>query len=201
MCGTVNDPETRRGVLVASRKKRRAWLLAPALAAALLAGCSSDPGPGPLGNGGDQSFWCMSGYSRGQIAAAGIWDLDNGGKSPVTFTRFVLPATRRLRLATKAWLVPIAHTGSETLLIGDGGTWPPHQDSIERSQWAKRVPLMGAVLRPGQDRNLVFGVTWTSGHYGSSAGPRVTYKSAGQTYTLSEHVRIAVSGTCNNVPG
>lgn len=133
--------------------------------------------------------------------AAGFWNLDNTGKSSVRITGITLPGTRDLRMVTKAFLVPIAYTDGEYLQIGDGGRWPPSDGATARGQWKRRVPLIGATLKPGQQRNLVIGVTWTAGPYGISDGPKITYTSAGQTYTVTEQLTLAISATCNNVPG
>jgi hypothetical protein len=131
---------------------------------------------------------------------AGFWNIDNTGKSPVTLTGITLPGTRDLRMATKAWLVRIAYSGGEYMQIGDGGRWPPSDDAVARAQWKQREPLIGAVLKPGQERNLVLGILWTAGHYGISDGPQIRYQSAGQTYVVNEQLTLAISATCNNVP-
>jgi hypothetical protein len=139
-------------------------------------------------------------YPRGELAAAGFWTVEDSGKSPVTFTGFSIRKAHGLRV-TKAWLVPIAHADGEYLLIGDGGRWPPHDGSVAKGQWAQRVPLVGGVLKPGQERNLVFGAAWTAGRYGITAGPALSYRSGGRAYTVNEQAGLAVAGNCNKVPG
>lgn len=79
-------------------------------------------------------------------------------------------------------MVPIYHdpkTGNWDLL-GVGFPYPP----TGRPNWDKRKAAVGAVIRPGQDLNMVFGVTrTTSVSAGGSPGADVVYIANGSTFT------------------
>jgi hypothetical protein len=167
------------------------------VAAALLVGCSSssDPGTnGPLGAGGVPGEQCEP-AAIGQWDAMGIFDLHNTGHSPVTITGFTLPHLHALRV-TRQYLTPIGHAGKTEELIGTA-RWPPTVDGV----WRHRFPLIAAVIKPGQDFNLVFGLTRTAAApYGKSDGPKISYTSGGSRYTVSEQVTLSVAGNCASVP-
>jgi hypothetical protein len=176
-------------------KPRILLLGAPLVVAALLAGCSSpDPSPnGPLGDGGTPGQQCEP-AATGQWDAMGIFDLHNASHSPVTITGFTLPHLHGLRV-TSAWLTPIGYSGKTEELIGTA-RWPPITDAV----WAHRFPLIGAVIKPGRDYNLVFGLAHTGVKYGTSDGPKISYTSGGSKYTVSEQTTLAVATNCNSVP-
>lgn len=140
----------------------------------------------PARNGGTDGVQCMT-YREGQPVTAGIYDLHNTGTSPATVHRVGLPSAHGLRM-TEVWLVPIRHT----TLIGAGWPYPPTTSPV----WAQRQPAAGAVIRPGQDLNLVFGLTRTSARDGRSAGPVIVYSASGTSYTMHEAVSLIVSGNC-----
>jgi hypothetical protein len=64
---------------------------------------------------------------------------------------------------TKTWLMPILVTRGHDELFGLAYPYPLHP-----VEWPKRFPAIGAVLKPGQDLNLVFGLTMTSQRNASS---------------------------------
>jgi len=166
--------------------------------AALLAACSSDPGPGPLGNGGTPGQQCMA-FTEGQPVTTGIYDLHNTGSSPVTVTSVTLPDAHGLTM-TKAWLVPIGHSpGSGRvggMLVGAGWPYPPSFTKLVRSVWAQRRPAVGATIKPGQDLNLVFGLTRTTAKAGKSSGPLIAYTTGGLSYTVAEQTTLEVAAKC-----
>jgi len=167
-------------------------LLGALTVAALLAACSSDPDPGPLGSGGVPGTQCSLGR-LGVPITMGIYDLHNTGTSPVTVKTVTLPSAHGLTM-TKAWLVPIGQTGSGgTLDVGAGWPYPPSFTALVRSVWAQRRPAAGATIKPGQDLNLVFGLTRTTGSVGKSDGPAITYTAAGSTYTVQEKTSLVVA--------
>jgi hypothetical protein len=153
------------------------WLALPGtlLCAAFLAACSSDPGP--LGSTADygSGVQCQGLLRPGQMIAIGDWELKNGSASTVTVQSASLPGEHGLS-ATKAWLVPI----QGQTLIGVA-YWPP-----KSPMWPLRQPAAGAVIRPHQSVNLVFGFAKTSAKNGQAGGPLVTYTANGHTYTLQE---------------
>jgi hypothetical protein len=61
--------------------------------------------------------------------------------------------------------------------------------------WAHRVPASGAVIEPGEDLNLVFGLLRTTAADGSSDGPMVVYTAGSSTYTLREKLSLALART------
>jgi hypothetical protein len=78
---------------------------------------------------------------------------------------------------TEAWVEPLSTTGPQ---IGVGLAYPP----VTYPLWSHRVPAAGAVIQPGQDLQLVFGVLRTTAADGSSAAPMVVYTVRRSTYTL-----------------
>jgi hypothetical protein len=88
---------------------------------------------------------------------------------------------------TEAWLVP--HDGGPNL--GVGFPYPP----VTSPLWAHKVPASGAVIKPGEDLNLAFGVLRTTAADGSSNGPTIVYTAGHTTYTLRESVSLALART------
>ncbi len=97
---------------------------------------------------------------------------------------------------TTPWLVPIYHdpkTGNyET--VGVGGPYPP----TYAPEWPNHRPAIGGIIKPGQDLNIVFGLTRTSAKAGHSDGPAITYTAGGSTYTVSEAVSLTVAAICDS---
>ena len=166
-------------------------LLGALSVAALLAACSNSD-PGPLGSGGVKGKQCSLGRI-GVPITMGIYELHNTGTSAVTVKTVTLPSAHGLTM-TKAWLVPIGQTGGGgTLDVGAGWPYPPSFTAIVRSVWAQRRPAVGnTTIKPGQDLNLVFGLTRTMGSVGKSDGPAITYAAAGSTYTVQEKTSLVV---------
>jgi hypothetical protein len=166
----------------------RKLLLPGALSAvaALLAGCSSAGGPPPLGDGGSGGRACTPASQVGKPVLMALFDLNNDGTGPVTITRVRLPGAQGMAM-TEAWLLPL-RSGPQ---LGVGLPYPP----VTSPLWPDRVPAPGAVIRPGQDLSLVFGVLRTTAASGNSDGPTITYTAGGTTYTLREHVSLAVTPT------
>lgn len=164
---------------------------APLIVVALLAGCSSSQSTdGPLGDGGTPGAQCVKG-DLGKPRTMGIFDLDDRGSAPVKITAITLPDAKGLRM-TSAWLIPIDYQGGDEILVGAGGSFPP----VWR-QWADREPLIGAVIRPRQDLNLVFGLVRTTARAGTSDGPKISYSSGGSRYTVTEQTTLEVAAHCS----
>ena len=172
-------------------KSRTLLLGALSATAALLAACST--GPGPLGTGGDAGSQCSPG-SQGQPITMGIYDLHNAGTSPVTVTSVTLPAAHGLAM-TKSWLLPIYHTPGHWEAVGVAADYPPvsKEDVQYDPEWPNRVPAAGATIRPGQDLNLVFGLTRTTVKAGRSDGPLISYTADGNSYTVQEQTALEVA--------
>jgi len=163
---------------------------------ALLAACSSGPGgPGPLGSGGDDGQQCMD-FAQGKPVTTGIYELNNSSSDAVTVQSVTLPGAYGLTM-TRAWLVPVGQTGNGgTMTVGAGWPYPPSFTALVRSVWAQRRPAVGATIKPGQDLNLVFGLTRTTANAGKSSGPAITYTAGGSTYTVQEKTSLMVASTC-----
>jgi hypothetical protein len=170
----------------------------PLVVAALVAGCSSgQTADGPLGHGGDGGYQCVPARYQQATDTIGLYILDNGGKSPVKITGIAYPHNHGLRM-TSAWLVPIGHQGGDTYSVGIASTFPATYSALARRVWSERVPLIGAVIKPGQALNLVFGMGLTMKHAGSSAGPKISYTSAGSRYYVQEQFSLQMDPkTCN----
>ena len=181
---------------LSSRAHRGAPLLAAAVTAALLAGCSSAGGPPPIQDGGHGSL-CLT-APRWHYVVDGGYSLPDIGKTSATVTGIRFPHMHGLKV-TSAWLTPILTDPSDGdhEQIGFGFAWPPHENKIAREEWARRVPLIGAVIKPGQDPNLSFGVARTGTSAGRSDPPLVTYTSDGHTYTANEGFAIVVAPLCH----
>jgi hypothetical protein len=165
-------------------------------AAVLLASCSSDPGP--LGDGGTPGQQCMGfqGFSPGTPLTTGIYELDNAGTAAATIQGVTLAGAHGLRM-TKAWLVPIGQASNgNSMLVGAGWAYPPNFSKLVRYQWARRVPAVGATIKPGHGLNLVFGLIWAGGRAGTSPGPVIAYSAGGSSYTVSEQVTLEIATRC-----
>jgi hypothetical protein len=171
---------------------RLAIALAALSMAALLSACSSSPSP--LGDGGTDGLQC-SPYREGVPFANGFYDLHNTGSSPVTVTGVSVPSLHGLSVVSRYWLVPVYHDpkNGNWVLIGVGFPWPPTYSAAVRSVWAQRKPAIGAVIRPGQDLNLVFAMIRTTAGLGHSRGPLITYTSGGSSYTMQFKTFLQVS--------
>lgn len=166
--------------------------------ALLTAACSGSLPSGPLGDGGAQAAWCAPG-TKGITMAMGVYVLENHSPYTVTVERFTLPTIVRLT-STRAYLVPISHLPRRPYeLIGEA-YWPP-----KARVWAQRRPVVGAVIKPGQTLNLVFGLTMISNHGGYTSGPTLTYTANGTSYSIEEQTALTVGlvqkGGCNMPPG
>jgi hypothetical protein len=163
----------------------RKLLLPAALSAvaALLAGCSA--GSPPLRAEG--AGVCTPAPQAGKPVLMGLWLLDNQGTTPVTVRGVSLPDAHGMAM-TQAWVEPLSTTGPQ---IGVGLAYPP----VTYPLWAHRVPAAGAVIPPGQDRQLVFGVLRTTAADGSSAAPLIVYTASHSSYTLRMEGSMAVAAT------
>ena len=171
---------------------RSGTLLLGALSVAvLLAACST--GPGPLASGGWGGSVCIPSRLYPE-PAVGMWLLDNTGSSPVMVISVKLPS-HGLAM-TKAWLVPEYKSQHNTTdYFGDQAGWPP----IRYRTWPDRQPIPGAVIKPGQELNLIFGVTLTGSGDGTTDGPVITYTAGRGTYTMQAGFGIdliAIHGHC-----
>jgi hypothetical protein len=152
--------------------------------AALLAACSSG-GPPPLKTGGFAAGGggiCAPG-ALGQKITDGYVLLYNSSTSAVTVTSVKLPPPSRGLAMTKAWLTPLWKSPSGGLNYAGDPDYPP----ITWGAWPERQPIPGAVIKPHQELNLIFGAWRTAPRIGRTAGPVITYTASGNTYTLQEH--------------
>ena len=177
-----------------NRPARAAWLLGALPAVALLAACST--GPGPLGDGGSDGIQCLS-FPQGKPVTVGLYDLANAGQTTVTIQHIELPADSGLTMG-KTWLVPIYHDpgNGNFVVVGVGAPYPP----TTAPEWPDRRPAIGATIRPGQDLNLVFPLTRTTAKAGKSRGPMITYAAGGSDYSVSEKTSMIVAENCTSGP-
>jgi hypothetical protein len=161
------------------------WLLLPGLLglALLAAACASDPGPGPLGTGGNGGEQCIPGPAIGVTRAMGDFTLKNSGQYPVTITKVTLADDHGLAMG-KPWLTPIIGE-----LVGVA-YWPPTGRA-----WDRRIAANRAVLKPKEDLNLVLEVWRTRNPSGTSA-VNITYTSNGTRYSLTEGWSVEVAKSC-----
>jgi len=171
--------------VVASRKLP--LLGALSAVAALLAGCSGPGGPPPLGNGGPGGKACTPAPQIGKPVDMALFDLTNQGTAPVTVRSVSLPDAHGMAM-TEAWLEPLNTHGPQ---LGVGQPYPP----VTYPLWADRVPAVGAVILPGQDLQLVFGVLRTTAANGTSDGPMIVYNAGRTSYTLREQISLGVART------
>lgn len=143
--------------------------------------------------------------AQGQPTTVGLYDLRNRGRSPVEVSGITLGSPRGLTM-TSAWLTPIYDKAGEALLVGVSWPWPPSLSRGEGSRsvrwaWARRKPAAGAIIKPHQDLNLVFGLTRTTARNGYSDGPVIAYSANGNTYTVREAtiLEVAAKGCGENI--
>jgi hypothetical protein len=152
-----------------------------ATAALLATACSSGSGTGPLGGGGDPGTQCFPAPGHG-TTAQGWYSIQNSGKTAATVQSVRLVKPHGVAMTTKAWLMPVLQTGhGGEELYGAGFPYPP----VGWAPWKHRRLAVGAVIRPGQTSNLIFGVARTA-RKGTSAAPVVTYTAGGNTYTWQD---------------
>jgi hypothetical protein len=165
-------------------------LLMATLSATLLLGAACSSTPPPLGDGGTPGEQCVPGV-EGNALTTGLYDLHNTGTSPATVVSVSLGSARGLKITSKPWLMPIFHDpkNGNWDVIGVGASYPP----ATWPEWPRRQSAIGAVIRPGQDLNLVFAMVRTWARAGRSAGPVVVYTADGNTYTLRERTGLMVA--------
>jgi hypothetical protein len=180
--------------LAGSDSMRSRTLLGALLAtAALVAACSI--GPPPLTAGGifTSGSECVPGRLYPTVTA-GLWVLDNTGTSPVTVTGVKLSSSRGLAM-TRAWLMPpYKSPHGDWDYVGVQAGYPP----VHWRTWPDRQAIPGAVIKPGQNLNLVFGLTHTGEQDGHTSGPLVTYTASGNSYTLQEGYGFRIAAHCSN---
>jgi hypothetical protein len=143
----------------------------------------------------------MAGYAVGQQVAVGVWSLQNTGRYSVKITGITWPHIHGLRVIS-AWLAPILQDpkDGDWMEVGDGGSWPPAGDPTTDREWARSVPLIGAVIKPGRDPSkgpqVVLEIARTGASRGTTAGPLVTYTSNGHTYTVNEGSDLEIAAKC-----
>jgi hypothetical protein len=175
-------PRMRRVVVL-----RKVLVLASVSAvAALLAGCSGSGAP-PLGDGGNGGRQCTPAPQAGKPVDMVLFDLNNQSTAPVTIRSVSLPNAHGMAM-TEAWLVPVNVNGPQ---LGVGAPWPPATYPL----WADRLPAVGAVIEPGHDLQLAFGVLRTTAADGNSDGPLIVYTARRSSYALSEGFSLAVART------
>jgi len=163
-----------------------------ATAALLTAGCSSSSGTGPLGGSGGQAIECFP-APRDHTVTQGFYVLQNGGKTDVTVRSVRLVKPRGIVMATKAWVVPPWYSKGSQNALGVGYPYPP----VTWPTWKDRRPAVGAVVKPNETLNLVFGVARTATK-GTSAAPVVTYTAGGNTYTWQQGTTfVMVARNCS----
>jgi hypothetical protein len=161
--------------------RSRTLLLGALLATvALLAACSS--GPPPLVSEGFSGHECGP-SALGKPLTDGSFILANTGTSPVTVTSVKLPSPRGVTM-TPAWLMPQYKPPHGSLsYVGDGLPYPP----TSWPTWPDRQAIPGAVIKPHQALNLLFGITRTAARLVRAGAPVITYTAGGNTYTLQAH--------------
>jgi hypothetical protein len=158
----------------------------PLVMALAAAACASDPGAGPLGSAGNGGQQCIP-APLGVPRAMGDFTLRNTGTAPVTVNSVTLTDPHGLAQG-KPWLTPII---SNQPLIG-ANLWPPPAEA-----WARRIPADGAVLRHGEDLNLVLEV-WRTRNPSGIARVTISYTASGTTYSLTEGWSVQVARNCGD---
>jgi hypothetical protein len=154
----------------------------PLVMALAAAACASDPETGPLGPAGNGGQQCIPAPLR-VPRAMGDFTLQNTGTAPVTVNSVTLTDSHGLAQG-KPWLLPIIGE-----LVGSA-LWPP-----QAKAWARRIPADKAVLRHGQDVNLVLEV-WRTRNPSGISQVTVRYTASGTTYSLTEGWSVQVAGNC-----
>jgi hypothetical protein len=144
---------------------------------------SQPSGPPPLG---DPATWGTGlQCTPGKTLADGFYPLENHSAQTVTVTSVRLVGGRGQKMTSPAYLVPIHNT----TLIGLN-YWPPLSP-----MWKLRTPAIGGKVPAHMTVNLVFRQTRTSDHP-RSATVQIDYSAGGNSYTLTEPVRVLVAVRC-----
>ena len=170
--------------------RSRTLLLGALLAtAALLAGCST--GPGPLGDGGlgnTPGSECIP-EPVGHLVSDGFFLLTNNGSSPVTVTSVKVTSLHGLSM-TRAWLMPLYKPpGGVPSGVGDDN-YPP----TNAHDWPDRQAVPGAVIKPHQAVSLFFGLARTTAEAGRAGGPTITYTVGGNSYNAARGLGLRHRG-------
>ncbi len=180
-------PRAAIGIPVRDSVRPRILLLgALAATAALLAACTT--GPGPLAAGGDWGSECVPG-ALGHPVTDGMSLLDNTGTSPVTVTSVKLASPHGLKM-TKAWLMPLYKSPRGGLDYAGVQSYPP----TSWPEWPNRQPIPGAVIKPGQDLNFIFGLMRTAAGPGRTDGAVITYRANRTSYTQQVLFGFLITG-------
>lgn len=115
----------------------------------------------------------------------GDFVLKNSGQTPVTVDAVTLTDDHGLAQG-KPWLVPVIETQA---LIGVA-YWPP-----DRTAWNRRIAADRAVVKPGEELNLVPEV-WRIRNPSGVANITIRYSSSGTSYSLTEGWSVEVAHRC-----
>lgn len=156
-----------------SASKKVGILLLLLMALFNIVGCSKTD---QLNLGEGDGAVCMPGKAGESRTYAGTYVVHDGNRE-ITILEISLINPKDVDIL-EAWFLEI--DPSDTTLVGYVN-WP-----LERIPllWDERVPVEGAVLKPGDERNLVVVVTSTAEDIASFEGVRIVYKDKlGRKYT------------------
>ncbi len=195
--GTPRNPPGARVMQLRSAR----WLVVITALLAVTA-CSAGGGSnvgavasGPLGSLGEVDGEECVGASPGSTVTLGGEVLRNHGAVAVTMDGSSLEAAHGMEIVDSQ-VVPIA----DNTLIGFLRSYPPdsHSSTIPSFEetWAKRLPLGGFRLAPGEERNLVLGVKFTQGSRATAQRIMVTYHQGGDKYILKFVTAYSLQPSC-----
>ncbi|MBS8263903.1 hypothetical protein DYI25_05560 [Mesobacillus boroniphilus] len=100
------------------------------------------------------------------------------GNKEITITKVELTGDKGM---TKLDSVLVENVPGE-LLIGIRDGWPPNENEFQLpNKWDSRIPAVGAVVKPGEERSLVLGLTSFSEETAYTE-VKIVYKDAGGNY-------------------
>lgn len=179
--------------LRSTRRRIACWVASLSLTCAIICACSSGPARGgPLEIGGAQAIQCVP-SDNGQEVTIGVGVIRNDSDRPWSLgsVRLIEPSNLELR---HVHFVPI----KDRTLIGVALSWPPPSVLEDDSTWSERRIPEQAEIAPGEELNLVVGVTPTRNVDASAEGLRVAYSNGHDEYvdSTTTAIRVPAEGPC-----
>jgi hypothetical protein len=154
------------------------------LSALFVSGCASSPAQ-PLGPPGNDAVQCTPG-SLAHAGTVGLITATNNSGGTLIVDAIDFAQQRGIKLVG-AYLTPGA---------GEAGTWiafPPPAAQVSRYlDWSKRVPAVGARIRPGETISITLGIEPTTTTGSSTSDVEVLYHDGGSRFEPRTNLALKI---------